>query len=78
VAGRIAAALGGEPDDAAIAAMHLAASFGSPEEGIGSGSSADNIRRAGLDEDIPFCAQESLLDVVPEVVERTVSAVVVA
>lgn len=78
VAGRIAAALGGEPDDAAIAAMHLAASFPSAEAGIGGGTSADNIRRAGLDDDVPFCARESVLDVVPEVVERGRSAVVVA
>ena len=78
VAGRIAAALGGEPDDAAIAAIKLAASFPSAQEGIGGGTSADNIRRAGLDEDVAFCAQESVLDVVPRVVVRESSSVVVA
>jgi 2-phosphosulfolactate phosphatase len=70
VAGRIAAALGGEPDDAAIAAIRLAESFPSAEAGIGGGVSAANIRRAGLDDDIPWCARESVLDLVPRVVER--------
>jgi 2-phosphosulfolactate phosphatase len=78
VAGRIAAALGGEPDDAAIAAIKLAESFPSAEAGIGGGSSADNIRRAGLDEDIAYCARESVLDLVPRVVVRESSSVVVA
>lgn len=77
VAGRIAAALGGEPDDAAIAAIRLARSFPSPEEGIGGGSSAANIRRASLDEDIPWCARESVLDLVPRVAERSESSVVI-
>ena len=78
VAGRIAAALGGEPDDAAIAAVRLAASFASPEEGIGGGISADNIRRAHLDDDIPWCAQESVLDLVPRIVARHEASVEIA
>jgi 2-phosphosulfolactate phosphatase len=78
VAGRIAAALAGEPDDAAIAAMRLAAAFDTPEAGIGGGISAANIRNAGLDDDIPFCARESVLDVLPRVVARDASAVEIA
>jgi len=78
VAGRIASALGGEPDDAAVAAMRLAASFESALAGIGGGTSADNIRQAGLSEDIDFCARTGVLDVVPRVVERSTTAVVVA
>ena len=78
VAGRIAAALGGEPDDAAIAAIRLAGAFATAEEGIGGGSSAANIRRASLDDDIPWCARESVLDLVPRVIERTDSSVVIA
>ncbi len=58
--------------------MRLAAAFGSAEEGIGCGASADNIRRAGLDEDIPWCARESVLDLVPRVVERSPKSVTVA
>jgi 2-phosphosulfolactate phosphatase len=78
VAGRIAKALGGEPDDAAVAAIQLAGSFPSAEQAIGAGISAENIRRAKLDEDIPFCAQESVLDLVPRVVERGASSATVA
>jgi 2-phosphosulfolactate phosphatase len=75
VAGRIAAELDGEPDDAGIAAIRLARAFASAEEGIGGGVSAANIRDAGLDDDIPFCAQESVLDLVPRVVARSEAAV---
>jgi 2-phosphosulfolactate phosphatase len=78
VAGRIAAALGGTPDDAAVAAARLAGAFPTSEQGIGSGLSAANIRRAGLDDDVPWCARESVLDLVPRVVERGGGAVTVA
>jgi len=78
VAGRIAVLLGGEPDDAAVAAIHLAGSFRSALEGIGAGTSADNLRSTGLADDIAFCAQESVLALVPRVVERGELAVVVA
>jgi 2-phosphosulfolactate phosphatase len=75
VAGRIAAALDGEPDDAALAAMRLAGSFPSAVEGIGAGTSAANLRATGLAEDIAFCARESVLGHVPRVVERQGNAV---
>ncbi len=78
VAGRIASGLGGTPDDAGFAAIKLASAFATTEAGIGGGSSAENIRNANLDEDIPWCARESVLDVVPRVVERSASAVVIA
>ncbi len=78
VAGRIAAALGGEPDDAAVAAIRLAAAFATAEEGIGGGISAANIRNANLDDDIPFCARESVLDLVPHVVARGETSVEIA
>src|SRR5262245_27394087 len=65
VAGRIAQALiteplGGDPDDAAVAAVQLAGSFATAEDGIGGGISADNIRNANLDDDIAYCARESV------------------
>ena len=78
VAGRIAGALGGEPDDAAVAAVRLAGAFATNEAGIGGGVSAANIRNAGLDDDIPFCARQSVLDVLPRVVARSTSAVEIA
>jgi 2-phosphosulfolactate phosphatase len=77
VAGRLVAALGGTWDDSALAAARLATTFGSAEEGIGGGISAENIRTAGLDDDVPFCARESVLGLVPRVVERGGSSVVV-
>ena len=78
VAGRIARELGGDPDDAAVAAIQLAGSFASAEEGIGGGLSADNIRRAKLDDDIAWCARESVLALVPRIVERRTGAVELA
>ena len=78
VAGVVAGAIGGEPDDSALAAIRLAGSFSSDEEWIGGGVSAENIRRVGLDDDIPWCAQRSLLEVVPRVVGRTQTTVELA
>ena len=78
VAGRIAAALGGTDGDSAIAAVRVAAAFPDAESGIAGGVSAANIRNAGLDDDIPWCARESVLDLVPRVVERGERSVVVS
>jgi len=78
VAGVLAALLGGDPDDAALAAIRLAAAFATDEAGIAGGQSAENIRRAGLDDDIPWCARRSVLDVVPRVVSRLQTTVEVA
>ncbi len=77
-AGRLAEALGGEPADSAAAAIRIARSFASHEEGLGSSKSASNLREAGLDGDITWCAQESLLEVVPRVVSRAGASVQVA
>lgn len=65
VAGRIAESLGGEATDSAAAAIRLARSFGGHEEGLSSSQSARNLLRAGLEQDLAFCARESVLDVVP-------------
>jgi 2-phosphosulfolactate phosphatase len=84
VAGRIAGALGGTLDDGgilddpAIAATRLAGAFPSAEAGISGGISADNIRSAGLDDDIPWCARESMLDLVPRTIARDERSVTVA
>jgi 2-phosphosulfolactate phosphatase len=78
VAGRLAEAIGGEPDESASAAIRLARTFANAEDGIGGGQSAANIRRVGLTEDIAWCAQESLLDLVPRVIEQDSSSVQVS
>jgi 2-phosphosulfolactate phosphatase len=64
-AGRMAELLGGEPTDAAEAAMLLRRSFANGEEGLGASQSARNLVGAGLESDIAWCARESVLDVVP-------------
>jgi 2-phosphosulfolactate phosphatase len=64
-AGRIADALGGDHTDSAKAAVRLAAGFTDAREGLGSGRSAWNLRRHGLDEDIEWCAQENTLEIAP-------------
>jgi 2-phosphosulfolactate phosphatase len=68
-AGRIAAALGGTFSDGAVAASRIAAAFASPVDGIAGSLSARNLRDAGLDADIAWCARESVLDVVPRMGE---------
>jgi 2-phosphosulfolactate phosphatase len=72
-AGRIAEAIGGEPADSAAAALRIASSFRSAEEGLGASQSARNLRAAGLEEDIAWCARESAIDVVARFT-RTVGA----
>jgi 2-phosphosulfolactate phosphatase len=60
-AGQIAARLGGEPTDAAIAARLVAAAAPAPLDGL----NARTYGPPGLEADIEFCAQVDLLDVVP-------------
>jgi 2-phosphosulfolactate phosphatase len=77
-AGRIAQALGGEPEDSARAAIRLAESFGSAFDGLSASRSAANLRGAGLEADIEWCARESVLDVVPRFSRRIGEAVEIA
>jgi 2-phosphosulfolactate phosphatase len=67
VAGRIAGLLGCERSDAAEAALRLARSYGSAEEAFRASRSGRNLINHGpeLEADIPYCARESVLDVVP-------------
>ncbi|HEY7196525.1 MAG TPA: 2-phosphosulfolactate phosphatase [Gaiellaceae bacterium] len=74
VAGRIVDELGGtertERTDAAEAAARLARSYASAEEAFRASRSGRNLIAHGpeLEADIPWCAQESVLDVVPRFV----------
>jgi 2-phosphosulfolactate phosphatase len=77
-AGRIAGALGGEPEDSAQAAIRLAASFASAAEGLGASRSAANLRRHGLEADLDWCARESVLDIAPRLVRRIGAAAEIA
>ncbi len=64
-AGRIALELGGDPADSAVAAIRLARSFPTAEDGLSASQSARNLQESGLDEDIAYCARLSVLTVVP-------------
>jgi 2-phosphosulfolactate phosphatase len=68
VAGRVAEGLGGERSDAAEAALRLAHSYASAEDAFRASRSGRNLIDHGpeLEADIPYCAQESVLSVVPE------------
>jgi len=63
-AGRIVQLLDGDPNDAAIAAELVAKAFPTALEGL----NARTYGPPGLEEDIEFCARESVLDVVPRLV----------
>lgn len=67
VAGRIVALLDCERSDAAEAALRLARSYGSAEEAFRASRSGRNLINHGpeLEADIPYCARESVLEVVP-------------
>ena len=71
VAGRIVDALGWGRTDAAEAAARLAATWRGAEEAIRASKSGRNLLENApeLEPDIPFCARESVLDVVPRLVE---------
>jgi 2-phosphosulfolactate phosphatase len=77
-AGRIAEALGGEPEDSARAAILLARSFPNALEGLGASRSAANLRRHDLEADVERCARENDLSVVPRYIRRVGPAAEVA
>jgi 2-phosphosulfolactate phosphatase len=66
-AGRLVELLAGDPTDAADAALRIARSFPGAYEGLAASQSARNLLDAGLEEDIAWCARESVLRVVPRV-----------
>jgi 2-phosphosulfolactate phosphatase len=70
VAGRIVELLGWERTDAAEVAARLAASWSRAEEALRASKSGRNLMENApdLEPDIPFCARESVLDVVPRLV----------
>lgn len=60
-AGRFVQLLGGEPTDAAVAAAVIAGAYPDTHAAL----NARTYGPPGLEEDIAFCARESVLDVVP-------------
>jgi 2-phosphosulfolactate phosphatase len=67
VAGRIAERLGLERTDAAEAAVRLANTWSGPDEAFRASKSGRNLLQNAphLEDDLAFCARESVLDVVP-------------
>lgn len=70
VAGRIVQLLGWERTDAAEAAARLVGTWADAEEAFRASKSGRNLMENApeLEDDIPFCARESVLDVVPRLV----------
>ncbi len=70
VAGRLVELLGWERTDSSEAAARLAATWSRAEESFRASKSGRNLMENApdLEEDIPFCARESVLDVVPRLV----------
>jgi 2-phosphosulfolactate phosphatase len=77
LAGRLCARLPGPRSDAARLAQALAAAHPSAGAALACGAHAATLRAAGLEDDIAFCARESVLDVVPLVVATTAGAATV-
>lgn len=65
LAGRLSAGLEGPRSDAAQIAEAVAASYASSVEALEASAGAVGLRREGLESDIAFCAQESIVAVVP-------------
>lgn len=65
LAGRLSAALDGLRSDAAQIAEAVAASYPSAVAALQASAGAVGLRREGLESDIAFCAQESIVDAVP-------------
>lgn len=76
VAGRIVELLGWKRTDASEAAARLAGTWGGAEEAFRASKSGRNLLENApeLEEDIPFCARESVLDVAPRLRELRGSA----
>jgi len=80
VAGRIVELLGWERTDAADAAARLVSTWSGAEEALRASKSGRNLMENApeLEADIPFCARESVLDVVPRLVATRDGAIEIA
>jgi len=69
LAGRISAALEGERSDAALIAEAVAAAYPRALDALQASRGAIGLRREGLEADIAFCAQESIVEPVGQLTE---------
>jgi phosphosulfolactate phosphohydrolase-like enzyme len=65
--GRLVAALGGVPSDAARVAERVASGYRTAIEPLSGSEDAAQLRATDQERDIAWCARESVLEVVPEV-----------
>lgn len=65
LAGRICAALRGPRSEAALVAEALTGNYPAPLAALSASPHARVLKEAGLEADIAYCAQESVLDVLP-------------
>jgi len=76
LAGRLSALLEGERSDGAQIAEAVAAAYPTAQDALEASRGAIGLRREGLEADIEFCAQESIVDAVPRLA-RTVDGVAI-
>lgn len=69
LAGRLSAGLEGQRTDAAQVAEAVAAAYPTPLAALEASAGAVGLHREGLESDIVFCAQESIVDVVAQLSE---------
>ena len=69
VAGRLSARLEGDRSDAALVAESVARAHADARSALAASAHAETLREAGLEGDVDWCAQESVLDCVPRVSE---------
>ncbi len=67
VAGRVTARLDGDRSDAALVAESVAQAHTDARSALAASGHAQTLREAGLEGDVEWCAQESVLDCVPRV-----------
>jgi 2-phosphosulfolactate phosphatase len=76
LAGRVSAMLEGPRTDAAQVAEAVAAGYPSARDALEASGGAIGLRREGLESDIAFCAQESIVDAVGRLTEMVDGAAV--
>ena len=76
LAGRLSALLEGDRTDAAQVAEAVAAAYPTALAALQASAGAVGLRREGLESDIAYCAQESIVDVVPRLA-KTVEGIAI-
>ena len=69
LAGRLSVALDGPRTDAAQIAESVARAYPNARDALEASAGAVGLRREGLESDLAFCAQESIVEVVPRLSE---------